>query len=278
MLRILLPAAFLFTLLIPSTLRAQALEEWNGHLYGTTPGLSWLNAEAYAVAQGGHLVTIDNLAENDFLYLTYVVGGADHWIGFHCPDPLDYLTISNWEWIDGSPVTLQRFRPGQPDWGGGADRYAVIGFTGSDEWDNYPEHWTPTGIYEIDPFLSLDGDSLSASSGVPLHATVDFPDSEGGIPFAVLLSLAGTGPTNLNGVDVPLTSDTLMQKMLTGWTPAAVTGTPGVLDADGDGSVTFLSHAMLTPYVGQTVYVAAISYTGVQPRLSSWAREFQIVL
>ena len=56
-------------------------------------------------------------------------------------------------------------------------------------------------------------------------------------------------------------------------------GSPGTLDSDGDATVTVLSDPMLSAFIGQTYYFAAVSFDGVTQagRLSSIARTLEIV-
>jgi len=86
---------------------------YNGHQYALTDWNSWTNAEAEAVAAGGHLVTINDDSENTWLAETFnnayarCCSGARWqaaaWIGYNYnPDS------SRWEWISGDPVTYYR--------------------------------------------------------------------------------------------------------------------------------------------------------------------------
>ena len=107
---------------------------------------------------------------------------------------------------------LQRLVPVSAGLGGyGDDRYGEMGYFGVSQWCNDPIWGYPSalpGIYEIPHlFLSLGADSLSASNGAPVDATVDFPDTEADRGFALLLSLTGTGPTEIGGLSIPLSSD-----------------------------------------------------------------------
>jgi hypothetical protein len=136
---------------------------YNGHTYGITNVISsWHDAEAFAVTQGGHLVTINDAAEDSFLYSQYVnpvgaAGTSDFWIGLYAPDATQYTVndVSLWKWVSGDTSTYRNWRNGQPDVGYGGnppvDAYGAIGFGGSSQWDNYPEGWwQPKGIVEID--------------------------------------------------------------------------------------------------------------------------------
>jgi len=91
--------------------------EWhtyNGHQYAVTKDYcNWADAEAEAVSVGGHLVTINDAAEN--AWLTETFGGYDDaghhgvwahllWIGFEHTGG-DMSNPSNWQWVSGQPVT-----------------------------------------------------------------------------------------------------------------------------------------------------------------------------
>lgn len=81
----------------------------------------WYQAESYAVARGGHLVTINNAAENDWIVQNFDSFNDYHssWIGF-----TDVVQEGNWVWISGEPVTYTNWYSGEPnntngneDWG-----------------------------------------------------------------------------------------------------------------------------------------------------------------
>ncbi len=58
----------------------------NGHRYTLVDSPSWTGAEAQAVAFGGHLATIRNDAENDWIHQFALDNKADCyrlWIGIH---------------------------------------------------------------------------------------------------------------------------------------------------------------------------------------------------
>ena len=88
------------------------------------------------------------------------------------------------------------------------------------------------------------------------------------------------GPATLGGILIPLALwGPLTRKMLYGWTPPIPLNGSGSLDADGDAQATILSHPVLTPFVGTTVYLAAVSWDSIGEvgRLSSIARYLTIV-
>jgi serine/threonine protein kinase len=96
----------------------------NGHEYRLTTGYywgasdtsahtppDWMDAEAEAVARGGHLVTINDAAENSWLVSTF--GGNVHqWIGL-----TDLGSEGAFYWASGEPVTFLNWDTGtgQPD-------------------------------------------------------------------------------------------------------------------------------------------------------------------
>ena len=132
---------------------------YNGHTYGITNAVSsWTDAEAFALTQGGNLATINDSAENAFLFSQYVQpipGGAttDYWIGLTCPTNLNFTVASNWGWVSGDTSSYRNWRGGQPDTGTGNDFYGVIGYVGTGEWDNFPNSafGTLAAIVEIAP-------------------------------------------------------------------------------------------------------------------------------
>jgi RHS repeat-associated protein len=100
---------------------AKMLPQWvyNGHTYLLTgSSLTWSQAEAYAQALGGHLVTINDSAENEWVRTTFsgLFGGL--WIGLN-----DSVQEGNWVWSSGQGVAYTNWSSGEPNnydnyWGG----------------------------------------------------------------------------------------------------------------------------------------------------------------
>jgi serine/threonine protein kinase len=82
--------------------------EWNGHLYALTTGATdWDSAEAEAVARGGHLITINDAAEQEFVVRQFLSPPDKvFWIGM-----TDRRKEGEWQWVSGQPVTYLNWHP-----------------------------------------------------------------------------------------------------------------------------------------------------------------------
>ena len=91
----------------------------NGHTYYLLSPNSWPLAEAEAVSLGGHLVTIDDAAENNWIFTTFGSfggGGRAIWIGLD-----DQAQEGAFTWISGSPSTYRNWLSGEPNNAGNED-------------------------------------------------------------------------------------------------------------------------------------------------------------
>ena len=113
-----------------------------GHYYALTGGgLSFTDAEDAAQGWGGHLVTIDDQAEQDWLYQTF--GPNPFWIGLN---DLDVEGV--FLWTSGSPVTYTNWCPDEPnDVGPGEDVVQMTRTFGERCWNDVPG--TGSGSYGI---------------------------------------------------------------------------------------------------------------------------------
>jgi Ca2+-binding RTX toxin-like protein len=97
---------------VPSVAVAEG-EQWlynpaTDHFYAQVGGLTWAQSEAYAVSLGGHLVTINDQAEQDWLAVNFPQ--ANLWIGMN-----DRETEGVWVWSSGEPVTYTNWSVGEPN-------------------------------------------------------------------------------------------------------------------------------------------------------------------
>jgi hypothetical protein len=134
------------------------------HYYTLTEtGMSWDMLEALAVQMGGHLVSINDAAEEEWLYSTF--GSTMFWIGL-----TDYPDEGDFRWTDGEPVTYLKWCPGEPSdiEGGAGTEDAVHAIPWDQCWNDEPtwitEFWDPDnqkfiptypGIIEIEVAPSI---------------------------------------------------------------------------------------------------------------------------
>jgi len=89
----------------------------NGHLYYLLTTNTWTGAEAEAVSLGGHLITISDAAENDWVctnFLNYAGGPRALWIGLFQP-PGSPEPTGGWIWSSGEPVSYTNWTSGEPN-------------------------------------------------------------------------------------------------------------------------------------------------------------------
>ncbi|MCS5705318.1 cadherin domain-containing protein [Synechococcus sp. FGCU-3] len=143
-------------------------------IYYIVGGPTWTQAEANAVALGGHLVTISDGSENSYLVQKYasppftqadidnwVPGGRfdiQFWIGL-----TDSETEGQWRWMSGENSTFRNWGPGEPDENptapirGGED-YAIFllyqnNFRSPGQWGDVSNVTSGSGLAEI-PIIS----------------------------------------------------------------------------------------------------------------------------
>ncbi len=131
-------------------------EEYNGHTYYLVNQATWQGGENEAVARGGHLVTINDADEQDWVFSTFKnVGVIRHlWIGLY-----ETGSEGNYVWISGQTPqpSYSHWYPGQPDNYGGTEAYVHMvangyggGVTG--EWNDLA---SPVTLSLSDPFAAV---------------------------------------------------------------------------------------------------------------------------
>ena len=138
---------------------AQTWIEWpvseggNGHQYRLTDIVGpWVDAEAEAAVAGGHLATVNDAAENQWLFENFAQP-SNIWIGFYqdLDDP-DYSEPSGaWKWISGETVTYTNWISGEPN-DNGSEHWAQM--KGSDsvwdgQWNDVGDQSALRGVIEI---------------------------------------------------------------------------------------------------------------------------------
>ena len=114
-------------LAVPSM--AQVIDLANGHTYYLSDSfMRPIEAQAWAQSLGGHLVTINDEAENTWVWETFVSnacgdGGIGLWQEAGSCEP-----GCGWSWITGEKWEYTNWAPGEPnDAAGGEDRLAIYG-------------------------------------------------------------------------------------------------------------------------------------------------------
>lgn len=91
---------------------------WGGNTYHLLSEAGWEDSEAVAVGLGGHLVTVDSLAENQFLASTFGAtadslasggGTVSLWLGLN-----DRVAEGSYVWSGGQAVLYTNWISGQP--------------------------------------------------------------------------------------------------------------------------------------------------------------------
>lgn len=131
------------------------------HWYDTVTG-DWFTAESNAVALGGHLVTINDAAEQ--AWLTNNFGSSTYyWIGFN-----DIEMEGNWVWISGEPVTYTNWKYNEPSNSRDMEDVVVMNWMPTGVWNDWCSDCSNIGIAEWSPTSLPD----TKSSSVPEPATI----------------------------------------------------------------------------------------------------------
>jgi hypothetical protein len=133
----------------------------NGHLYYLLKPSSWSTSEAEARSLGGHLVTINDQAEQDWVWRTFGDNGRRFlWIGL-----ADRETEGEFVWSSGEPLAFTNWTPGEPnDAAGGEDFIEMDAARGGlwndlSDWGQGFQH----GVVEVVPGLGVPAIPASAT-------------------------------------------------------------------------------------------------------------------
>jgi hypothetical protein len=138
---------------------AQFVNPANGHTYYASSDFihTFAEAEAWAQSLGGHLVAINDQAENDWLTNTFGTS-QEYWIGLTDSedwggheagsDPWD-----GWVWMSGEPLTYVNWYPGEPNNDDGVEDYVELNYLFTDHryWNDVREPALLIALAEVVP-------------------------------------------------------------------------------------------------------------------------------
>jgi len=175
-----------------------ATDPATGHTYHLLDVANWTDSEAAAVAMGAHLVTVNDLAENDFLVANFsTFGGLTRhlWNGYN-----DEAVEGTWVWADGSTSTFTHWNTGEPNNSSVNDPVH-----GEDYCTTYPSgtwvdlHDTNTAVWfsNLCGVVEISGPGLEVLNLVGgSTATINVSNATANGNVLIGYSLAGSGPTN----------------------------------------------------------------------------------
>ncbi|MGI9519509.1 MAG: C-type lectin domain-containing protein [Pirellulaceae bacterium] len=149
-----------------------------GHFYYLLSQNTWTNSEIEAVTLGGHLVTLNDQAENDWVFDTFAnFGGQSRalWTGYN-----DQQSEGTFVWSSGETPAFINWSGGQPDNGSpgpdppGEDFVHLL-------WPGHPSNGAWNDFQDL-PFVN----------DFPLHGVVEVPETGTAILLmAMALTLTG---------------------------------------------------------------------------------------
>ena len=120
-----------------SVLQGPITNAANGSVYYLLSPASWTRSEAKAIELGGHLATINDSAENEWVHSTFSGDGTRAlWIGLN-----DFAAEGSFMWASAELSSYSNWYPGEPNDYGDED-YAYLGFpTFADStWNDQPDN------------------------------------------------------------------------------------------------------------------------------------------
>ena len=155
-------------------------QTYSGHQYAITDYGTWAEAEAAAVAAGGHLATINDAAENDWLtaladdcYRRDSYGNPSQmgaWVGYE-------LVGGSWGWRNGEPVTFTNYAD---EWSSfsGVHAYLLGATYDAGPGGPFPGEWSRNAVHDQQYVANLRG--IIEVSGAPSPGpTVDMLEDIG---------------------------------------------------------------------------------------------------
>ena len=222
-----------------------------------------------------------------YIYFGLAVAGLEDFDGDGFPD----LAVGSEEGIYDGGVRIYSGRDGRELWRRVAESDdAEFGFTIADGGDlngdgrcellvsSWEDGVWNSGngrlhVISYNPHLLPQSTVASASAGGSFDSQIDFPASEAGKDYALLLSETGMGPSEYLWTHLPLTKDAMFWNSVNGIYPSQFLNATGVLDGNGDGQMTYQWAAgQLSASIGRTYWASVVSFDpGVGIRMVSAA-------
>jgi Ca2+-binding RTX toxin-like protein len=189
------------TLAIPAS---TVFNPTTGHSYLLSTSSTWQDAENEAVALGGHLVTINDQAENDWLANTFGTGFL--WIGY-----TDQETEGTFVWANGetTTATYTNWSISQPDNAWAGQDYAYTNFVIGGTWDDIdtnsllvPYADSSISLRGIIEIIDTNVISLAEDTTKTFQLSEFGSDVDGNLASVTITSLPVAGTLKLDSVDV----------------------------------------------------------------------------
>jgi len=126
----------------------------NGHLYFLLTATNWPGAEREAVSLGGHLTTINDAAENQWIFDTFstIAAGTQNnlLIGLN-----DLEVEGTHVWVSGEESTYRNWAGSEPNNANGGEDYVLMYSSGSNagKWNDF-QSGKALGVVEIVPGIA----------------------------------------------------------------------------------------------------------------------------
>jgi hypothetical protein len=196
----------------------------NHHLYYRLDAAPWTDSEAESVSLGGHLVTINDEAENDWVTDTFALN-RNLWIGF-VQSPSGAEPDGGWSWSSGQVTTYVNWDETVPEPNdAGNEDYAHIW---GNEWD----------IHGDSDYRHLGRWNDSINTGTPCCVTLPF-----GVVEIERLRGDFNGDHVLDADDIDLLATTIRDQVL-----------GGHFDLNGDGHVDLDDHRVWVKDIKRTYF------------------------
>ncbi len=165
----------------------------NNHQYTVLPYMTWEEAETKAQELGGHLVTINDADENEWIMkniISHILSGQV-WIGLTDKD-----VEGNFIWISGETANYRNWDEEEPNDNDDGEDFGTIYTSGSGEskWNDEDEENRFNGIVEIEGTPPTQSPQISVSKNSLSFGTVNVDSSQ-----QQTITITNTGEGTLSG-------------------------------------------------------------------------------